>query len=321
MAGVIAAYLATRRAADPFDPEEDSDIDSLSDSSSEEQCLTSIVQLGRVTVDQTWELDVRKLSGESLTLPVHSEMPISDLRRAIEVHLDIYQQCQRWIAGNRVVPCQGTDNLVQRGLGQVCELTVIHIGHEPLTSLPCRFDVKLSACNMRATYRDSSRVSLFRIRADVQDRQMTVQRSTRNHSETYMYDLKNKSTKYSGGHCLCVPSQNAKPLEGDPLSDFVDSWQYTSEVDFKPLWRLSSSEEAAANFWCDPFISPNEDYVEVKVDVALGTLKAKIVRLLIDGEGKPKRAAVKHGGNNLHEYAVDLREWDPQSDAAERRPK
>ena len=36
------------------------------------------------------------------------------------------------------------------------------------------------------------------IRADVQDRQMTVQRSTRNHSETYMYDLKNKSTKYSG---------------------------------------------------------------------------------------------------------------------------
>ena len=70
----------------------------------------------------------------------------------------------------------------------------------------------------------------------------------------------------------------------------------------------------------------------------------RIVRLLIDGEGKPKRAAVKHGGNNLHEYAVcpgctcqrslaescwirailpsrDLREWDPQSDAAERRPK
>ena len=34
------------------------------------------------------------------------------------------------------------------------------------------------------------------------------------------------------------------------------------------------------------------------------TASCRIVRLLIDREGKPKRAAVKHDGNYLHEYAV-----------------
>ncbi|CAE7374042.1 unnamed protein product [Symbiodinium natans] len=315
MAGAVTALLATREADGFLGPEEDSDLDGLSDFSFEEELLASSVQLSTDTVETTWELEVRKLSGESLMLAVHSGMPVSELSRAIEVHLGISQHCQRWIAGEQVLPWrQGPHSLVARVLENVPELTVIHIGHEPLNPLPSRFDVKLIAFNMKAAYRDSSRVSLFRIRADTPNRQMTVQRSTRNHSETYMYDMEKKSAKYSGGHCLCVPSHSATPLDKDLLSDFVGRWQDTSDVDSRLLWRLPG-DEAENRFWCDPFMSPCEDYVEVKVDVAIGTLKAKIVRFLIDGDGKPIRAAVKHDGSFLHEYTVEVIEWDPQADA------
>mmetsp|Transcript_15987 Transcript_15987/g.37886 ORF Transcript_15987/g.37886 Transcript_15987/m.37886 type:complete len:311 (+) Transcript_15987:59-991(+) len=307
MAGrAFAPFLDSEWASTDFpDSEDDPDADDLSDTSEPGEMMSSPP---RTELDETWQLEVRKLSGETFKPSLHCQTTVTELRKDIEVQFGIPPECQRWIVAEKACHSQGARTLAQSGLSELCALTVVHVGHQPLQLLPSRFDVKLVACNMNAAYRDSSRVSLFRIRGDVHNREMTIQRSTRNHWETYTYDLEKKCAKYSGGHCLCVPSQSETPFKGDPLLDFVSSWQITSEMDFKHFWH-QQGKEGTANFWRDPFTAPLEDCMEVKVDIRLGTLGATIVRMLIDTEGRPMRVAVKHAGRFLHEYKVQVREW------------
>jgi len=292
-------------------------------------------------------LEVRSLA-LSISLSVDEETTCKELALAIEAQLGLGAEVQQWIvegAAQEVLGNLGcsSQTLAAVGLGpDVPSLMVLHIGFTPLAVLPERFLVRLRSSRERfGTGYSSAFASHYELRGDLKARQMVMEPWRKNDHDVFFYDIGECTMKAITSHWMSGSTETTQALVGfDPLAEFLQSWQdarcrRASEGD--AYWR--KHEDApdadidagdAAIVACTAgtasslrpqydavpgwFVEPTSGCTEILCDATVGQLK--ILRLLINQDGEPVRAALHlQRGSPLHEeveeFDVKLRELQP----------
>lgn len=293
-------------------------------------------------------LEVRSLAGRSLSLSVEDETTCAELASAIEAQLGLSAEVQKWIVGEGPVQevlgnlgCS-SKTLAAVGLGSdVRSLTVLHIGFTPLALLPERFLVQFQSSRHRfGTGYSSAFASLYYLRGDAAARQMVMEPWRKNDHDQFIYDMGECTMKAITSHWMSGSTEKTQALVGfDPLAEFLQSWRdarcrRVSEED--AYWRKHvdardadiDAEDAATactagtasslrpKYGAVPgwFVEPSSGCTEILCEATVGQLK--ILRLLINQDGEPVRAALHlQRASPLHEeveeFDVTVRELQP----------
>ncbi|CAE7200800.1 unnamed protein product [Symbiodinium natans] len=196
-------------------------------------------------------------------------------------------------------------------------LTVLHLGFTPLAALPPRFALRLTSTRTRAgeAYRrmSSAFASLCYLRGDVDAHQLVVEPWRKNDHDQYIYDIKAHTVKATTSHWMSGSTEKTEALAHDPLAELVQNWCAARcrrpDADQR-FWRLET-ETAVEPTECEPpcrvrktraepgrpnyaavpgwFVAP-ADCTELVCEAAVGPVK--ILRLLVNQDGKPIRAAL-----------------------------
>ncbi|CAE7276039.1 unnamed protein product [Symbiodinium sp. CCMP2456] len=257
-------------------------------------------------------------------------------------------EVQEWIVDGPVQEVLGnlgcsSKTLAAAGLGSdVRSLTVLHIGFTPMALLPERFLVQFKSSRQRfGTGYSSAFASLYYLRGDAAARQMVMEPWRKNDHDKFIYDMGECTMKAITSHWMSGSTEKTQALNVgfDPLAEFLQSWQdarcrRVSEED--AYWRKHvdardadiDAEDAAMAFTASTpsslrpkhgavpgwFVEPSSGCTEILCEATVGQLK--ILRLLINQDGEPIRAALHlQRASPLHEeveeFDVTARELQP----------
>jgi len=262
----------------------------------------------------------------------------------VEAALGIPAQSQRWVLKDEIVPLSNGSILAETTtLRSGDDVTVVGFV-APLKPLPATFQLELESVrfNLLRTRCSSAFTLLWKMMGSRPDGTLEVQPWRKNDHDKLLFDCKSDTLTVEDMHWMCGTSKNEISLNGrDPLDEVFTAWHpdaATVVQDSDRFWRSEagespdeaeteedrdsdndSPEQSRPRYSSVPgwFTSPLPDLVELKVQVPLPLGRRghpdnplpMIIRLLVDAEGLPLRAAVsgcRIGGchDDIEEYIV-----------------
>eukprot|EP00416_Gambierdiscus_australes_P028991 CAMPEP_0171083508 /NCGR_PEP_ID=MMETSP0766_2-20121228/17751_1 /TAXON_ID=439317 /ORGANISM="Gambierdiscus australes, Strain CAWD 149" /LENGTH=322 /DNA_ID=CAMNT_0011540941 /DNA_START=69 /DNA_END=1037 /DNA_ORIENTATION=+ len=277
-------------------------------------------------------LHVCTLSGKSGTVSTCSSAFVEELRVSIEALLGVPAASQQWLLDHSEVALQKASTLGDTPLRPGDRITVLHSGYVPLAPLPEVFELTLTSVRS-SSYCSSAFSIILKIRAHSSEGWLEFEPWRKNDHDRFVYDLKAGKLEVTTSHYMTGTTTHNDELHGnDPLRDLKQGWhtwqkRVTQEAERFWLGAGSEAPEQQQSRRCfdDPdlvqdrpnhnavrgwFIAPSDELVEIDVDVPLPPCQGekKIVRLLIDTDGQPVRAAVK--GCKTGPLHQDIEEYD-----------
>jgi len=279
------------------------------------------------------------VSGKSAALSTCSSASIEEVCAAIDELIGVPTDCQQWVVDGEEISLHECRVLADT---QICHgdvITVAHSGFVPLGRLPETFRLDLTSARERFSSRYSSAFTIiYKVYANVPEGRMSLEPWRKNDHDRCVYDTKAGTVTSMQGHWMAGSSESTTPLSGnDPLGALAGAWhgpakriQKESELFWRGAsgsdkkekeeheeWRGRDDEEeqTSPNYSAVPgwFTLPSEDCAEIEVNLPFAG--KRISRLLIDGEGRPVRAAM-HGcklgmlHQDIEEYDVQIRAVD-----------
>jgi hypothetical protein len=281
------------------------------------------------------------ISGKSETLCTRSSTSPQDLCADIATVFGIPACSQQWLLGDTEVPFRSAPTMADTRLASGSVITVVHDGFAPLLPLPDIFELNLTSVRQRLHSRCSSAFTiLYQIQAKLADNWLYFEPWRKNDHDKLLFDIESGTCSTIRSHWMSGSSSSQHSLGShNPLQDLVTGWNSPPErvmQDADRFWLVNGGvldrgehhvrdavhrqveqldggeDQARPNYgallgW---FVAPSEHTYEVNVHVPLPTTSKKnaIVRLLIDQEGRPIRAAVK--GSKIGAIHEDIEEYD-----------
>mmetsp|Transcript_53237 Transcript_53237/g.105795 ORF Transcript_53237/g.105795 Transcript_53237/m.105795 type:complete len:329 (-) Transcript_53237:271-1257(-) len=279
-------------------------------------------------------------SGHSGTLSVEHDLMAGEVKARVEGLLGIPAGSQRWLVELEELKVADGASVASLNLKSGARVTVIHSGFVPLQPLPNAFSLELKSVRFQLHSRYSSGfTSIYKICGHFAERWMSFEPWRKNDHDRYLYDLTADTVEVTQSHWMAGTNRHLETLKGEnPLSALSRAWASDhrriahNEMRF---WRHpdaeGSGDESAAPGRSDDdqqefpdygavqgwFTVPTENCEEIELRVPLPDSR-EIVRLLLDDEGRPLRAALKgckmgalH--EDIEEYSVNLTEKSDMS--------
>eukprot|EP00933_Yihiella_yeosuensis_P027406 TRINITY_DN21309_c0_g1_i1.p1 TRINITY_DN21309_c0_g1~~TRINITY_DN21309_c0_g1_i1.p1 ORF type:complete len:316 (+),score=60.02 TRINITY_DN21309_c0_g1_i1:144-1091(+) len=277
----------------------------------------------KVDEENVMEMEVHTMAGESKVLKISASTPLQNALAAVEKLLGIPANTQRWLAGTEEVKIRQASVLADTTLCDGDSITVVS-GFTPLQPLPTCFVLEFRTVRERGC--SSAFIMWHLLRGDISNRKLRIEPWRKNDHDTFDYDFKADKVQASTCHWMGGTKTSEGNLGGkDFLDAVVKGWDATFAlpVDESERWWLPGGVEPthtpskasgeypkydAVPGW---FIEPEEGCVELKVDIPLPPREHKVVRILINADGKPLRAAlcgckVNHLHQEIEEFTVHL---------------
>jgi len=263
-------------------------------------------------------VSVCALSGKSGAFSVCASASVPKVCTIIESLVGIPANCQQWLVDGTDVTFQQAPTMADIGLQTGDKITVIHVGYVPLLPLPDVFTLTLTSVRQRLRQRYSSAFTIiYRLRAHIPEGWLQFEPWRKNDHDELLYDLSADVVESSRSHWMSGTTTHRRPLRGeDPLGDLRRGWRsmqkrVTQEEEL--FWLLAGSETNQEEGDAEPlpvdydekeqtrpnrsavpgwFVAPSHDCVEIEVTVPLPDGRT-VIRLLLDRDGQPVRAAVK----------------------------
>jgi len=302
-------------------------------------------------VEESVHLTFCTCSGRSGTLSVEHDLMAGELKARVEVLLGIPAGFQQWLVACEELKVADGLSVASLNLKSGDCVTVIHSGFVPLQPLPNAFSLELKSVRyqLRSQY-SSGFIAIYKICVHFGERWMSFEQWRKNDHDRYLYDLITDTVEIAESHWMAGTNRHLETLKGkNPLSALSDAWasnhrrivhckerfwqlpdanggddeSVAPEEETKEakkttpgFCRLSSDDDeqefpdhSAVPGW---FIMPTEDCEEIELRVPLPDGKV-MVRLLLDHDGRPFRAALKgckmgsiH--EDIEEYSIKLTE-------------
>jgi hypothetical protein len=275
-------------------------------------------------------LSVHNLSGNGCAVRLNTSTTPQELCRTIEKLIGIPHGSQQWLVAGSEVLYENGSTLAELGLKNGDQLTVMHSGFAPLASLPLFFALELTSARERFSSGYSSGFTIvYKCRASLVNRWLYFEAWRKNNHDKFLFDVKEDVRKDVTSHWMAGSSSHSHGLDGrDCLQELCDSWKSTSTrvesmdyfwldaVDAEALsrnnngnWR-NDDDEKRPSYHRVPgwFVKPKNECRELKVDIPLPSGSKRIIRLLIDRQGQPLRAAIK--GCKMGQLHQDIEEFD-----------
>jgi hypothetical protein len=300
-------------------------------------CQIDVPGIAELSGANELQLHVHALSGNSGTICTDRSAPPRYVCAAIEDLLGIAADSQQWLVGDQEIEFRKAVSLADVGLQKGDSMLIVHTGFRPLARLADTFELELTSVRQRfRTGYSSAFTILYKISGCISEGWLAFQPWRKNDHDVYLFDTTENIMHVEESHWMCGSSFSTRSLQGeDYLGDLCRAWRsdghglhgeddrfWLSKEDTDcGMHRMSSESEtedkdggqthpnhAALPGW---FLTPDEDCIEVAVDIPLPNLKERVIRMLIDRTGAPIRAAVKGCGRgqmhqDIEEFEVKL---------------
>jgi len=286
-------------------------------------------------------------SGRSCALCVEHDLTTSEVKARVEGLLGIPPGCQQWLLACSELKIADEASMASLDLKSGDCITVIHSGFVPLQPLPDAFSLELNSARYQLHSPCSSAFPvIYKICVHFGERWMSFEPWRRNDHDRYLYDLTTDTVEMTESHWMAGTNRHLQPLKGkNPLSALGDAWAsnhrriVNGEERFwrpgpadadgggdeatsgdrgdrrrrgrprSPTMEQEFPDRDAVPGW---FVMPTDECEEIEVRVPLPDGR-DMVRLLLDRDGRPFRAALKgckvgpmH--EDIEEYSVKIKE-------------
>lgn len=292
---------------------------------------------GAGTADGEIELqfDVRSLSGNGGNVYAKPSDALQELLAQVQELVGLPVDCQRWFLDQKEISLKGAATFAETGICDGDRVTVMHGGSVDVPPLPSVFDLTFTSARERLRMRRySSAFSIVhKMHVNTPAGILRHEPWRKNDHDSIAYDVIRRTKTLSSGHWMTGTSQNVidLPEDSDPIGNFLQSWPKQVTPVWDPcdrFWRScdakisddvvldEASKDDSHPIYPDVpgmFVLPSENCVEVHTDIPVGTfenlsISRKVVRLLLDENGTPIRAALNSCRlGNLHK---EIEEYD-----------
>lgn len=291
------------------------------------------------TEEESVRLTFCTCSGRSGTLCLQHHLAAGEAKARVEGLLGIPAAFQQWLVACEELKVADGSLVASLDLKSGDCITVIHSGFVPLQPLPSAFCLELNSVRYQLQKRYSSQfVAIYKICVHFGERWMSFEPWRKNDHDRFLYDLVTDTVEIAESHWMAGTSRHLESLKGaDPLSALSDAWEsghrrmaHSKERFWRPPPANSGGDESVApggpgqpsdeeeqDFpehgavpgW---FTMPAGDCEEIELRAPLPDGRA-IIRLLLDRDGRPLRAALKgckmsSMHEDIEEYSVKLTE-------------
>merc|ERR1719240_363847 len=275
------------------------------------------------------ELSVHCLSGKTADLTVSSTASPQEVSAAIEQLLGIPSRSQQWLVESNPVSFQEAPTVTAAGLQSGDKVTIVHGGFTPLVELPGAFSFELKTVRERQC--SSAFRMLHKISASISENWLHYEPWRKNDHDKFLFDMHANKCTMQTSHWMAGSHTHVAEITENPLKAFRNGWnlpakrasqeycfwrgpEYAQDQEDTTFILENTQDQERPNYnavigW---FVLPSENCNEIEVDIPVPNGSQRIIRMLIDQDGMPIRAAVKgcsvgHMHQDIEEYEATLK--------------